>query len=93
MDYKEKLDMLPTYMHRSISAYIDNGHAPGEFLRAIICNDLKEASGRADSVNKNLLNEYVEFFFNYAPKDCWGSVENFQQWCLSRGLNGGFNEG
>lgn len=74
------LKMLPSHMRDAVWAYIENGYLPGEFLQAIIKNDLKEAVGRADYININALPAYVEFFFNYAPGECWGSPEKVAAW-------------
>ncbi len=73
-------DSIPKYMKESIEMYINKGIQPGQFLQAVICNDLKEAIGRADKESINLLPTYVSFFYNEAPSCCWGSKENFKNW-------------
>jgi hypothetical protein len=71
---------IPEHMMEAIRRYIDHGIEPGGFLTAVICNDLKEAVGRADAQNVRLLVDYVRFFYNDAPSPCWGSPETMRAW-------------
>jgi hypothetical protein len=57
---------------------------PGEFLQAVLANDLKDACGRADSTNVHLLPVYVTFLYNKAPAACWGSREAIVAWAKPR---------
>jgi len=68
-------DMLP-----AIRRYIEHGMLPGDFLQAVICNDLTEACGRADDENMKNLGAYVAYFYNEVPRVCWGSKERMQAW-------------
>jgi hypothetical protein len=78
--------LLPERMHDGIQCYIENGIRPGDFLTAVICNDLREACRCADDENRHLLFEYVKFFYAHAPCDCWGSPEKYKAWVRHRGL-------
>ena len=78
--------LLPERMHGGARRYIENGIPPGDFLTAVICNDLREACGRADDENRRLLFEYVKFFYCHAPRDCWGSPESYKAWVQHGGL-------
>lgn len=80
--------LIPEYMIGGLRRYIEQGIEPGSFLSAVLANDLKEAVGRTDDVNRNRLGDYVMFFYNYAPGDCWGSDEKFQAWLKRGGLQG-----
>jgi hypothetical protein len=72
---------IPVRMWDSIENYIVEGdHNVGHFVKAIITNDLTEAVAHADSENLALLPNYVKFFYNEAPLNCWGSEEAFQNW-------------
>jgi hypothetical protein len=71
-------DLAP--LHR----YVQNRIEPGDFLMAVLCNDLKEACGRADSRNRRRIFEYVSWLWNEAPSTCWGSPAKVAAW-LSRG--------
>lgn len=75
---------IPDYMQHAILDYVNKGHIPGDFLQAVICNDLREAVGRADENNIGQLPAYMNYFYNYAPYACWGSRENMEAWVESK---------
>jgi hypothetical protein len=80
-------ERVPMGLRGGIERYVEHGILPGHFLRAIICNDLKDAVQRADTENMFLIAVYVAFFYNYCPSGCWGSKERMLEW------SAGFNEG
>lgn len=82
--WKEKLHMLPDHMQGAMERYIEHGMLPGSFLTAVLENDLFEAVGRADEVNKYSLPQYVMFLYNYAPSGCYGSREKIERWVIYR---------
>jgi len=71
---------IPERMRDSITRYIEDKIAPGDFLSAVIMNNLAEAIGRADDENIRNLPAYVNFFYNHAPSQCWGSPEKMATW-------------
>lgn len=73
-------NMVPPHDWGGIIHYINYGIDPGGFLSAVICNDLKGAFGKADSINSENLKHIVTWFYNYAPSECWGSREKFESW-------------
>jgi len=77
---------IPDYMRPALDRYVREGLAPGDFLRAVLCNDLVEAAGRADGNNARNLVAYVGFMYNVMPSGCWGSPENVKAWIEQRGL-------
>ena len=74
---------IPERMHGGIIRYIVNHISPGDFLTAVITNDLREAFDRADDENIIILKRYVCWFYDCAPTSCWGSKEDMAYW-LSR---------
>lgn len=64
----------------AIQGYIRHGWHPGDFLSAVIGNDLKEAVTRADDDNLRNLPAFVAYFYNEAPAACWGSPEKQREW-------------
>jgi hypothetical protein len=64
----------------ALDSYINDRTPVGHFLTAVITNNLKEACGRADIPNRDLLWLYVQYLFNKAPGGCWGSVEAMNRW-------------
>lgn len=71
---------IPSYMMGGIERYIRKGIPPGDFLTAVICNDLAESVARADDENIANLPAYVAYFYNEAPGYCWGSKERMKEW-------------
>ncbi len=79
---------IPARMFPGIERYINHGIPPGNFLRAIIKNNLKEAVMYADDENIKNIPAYVNFFYNYAPENCWGSPQELVDWNEGKGLEG-----
>ena len=75
-----RLHSIPEHMHEGVIAYIRDGRYTGDFLSAVLSNDLREAVSRADSENRLALAHYVDFFYNNAPGACWGSAERMIEW-------------
>jgi hypothetical protein len=71
---------IPARMMSAIKSYVEKGEIPGDFLQAVICNNLKDACGRADRENLRNLPAYVSYFFNEVPSTCWGSREKMLAW-------------
>ena len=80
VDFTFDGEAIPERMHGAITRYIERRIAPGNFLTAVICNDLREAVHRADDENIKLLPAYVSYFYNEAPSPCWGSREKMNEW-------------
>lgn len=74
---------IPGYMRPGLRSYLISGVRPGDFLCAVLENDLKSAVQRADFVNENLLPNYVKFLYNFAPMTAWGSDELVRAWVFS----------
>jgi hypothetical protein len=53
---------------------------PGQFLMAVICNDLRGAVNYADDENLPLIKLYVQWFYNRAPSQCSGSPSRLVEW-------------
>ena len=73
---------IPDRMGGAITRWIENGVVPGDFLSAVIRNDLAGAVVKADDKNLHNLMAYVIYFYNEAPAACWGSSENVAAWAL-----------
>lgn len=71
---------IPARMMGGIRRYVDHGVQPGDFLTAVICNDLRGACERADSENEPIISHYVRHFYNEEPATCWGSREKMDFW-------------
>ena len=79
---------IPERMHGGLVRYIERGVPAGDFLMAVLRNDLRGAFDRADDENAQILRRYVMFLYNDAPAGCWGSPENVKNWIDSGGFYG-----
>ena len=73
-------EMLPNHMVLGVKGYIEDGTPPGDFLTAVICNDLTEAFARADETNIARMFDIVSFFYSEAPLACWKTKEKMDFW-------------
>ena len=73
-------DSAPNGLGPSIQRYIEHRIPFGSFMTAVVCNDLREACACADDDNKYLLFQIVQWFYNEAPHNCWGSKECVIAW-------------
>ena len=67
-------------MFDALRLYIEHGKQPGQFLTAVISNDLAEAVSRADDENINNLPAYIGYLYNEVPSGCWGSPDIMNAW-------------
>jgi hypothetical protein len=75
---------IPERMRVSLIRYGVEHAAVGQFLTAVICNDLFRAVGYADEENLALLPVYVLWFYNVAPAGCFGSGPAMAEWLDTR---------
>lgn len=71
----ECLDSLDCWAQRAVPT--------GDFLKAVLSNDLRESFGRADDYNRAVLFDIVRYCYNELPFGCWGSPDKVLSW---RGL-------
>jgi hypothetical protein len=78
--FRGEYAQIPERMQDALKRYVLEGVAPGQFLTAVITNDLQRAVNHADSENAPLLKVYVQWFYNVAPAGCWGSRAVMLAW-------------
>lgn len=83
---------IPDYMINALVDYVVFGVAPGNFLGALLSNDLMETYRRADDTNIDRIRNYVMFLYNDAPAACSGSHQRFGEWIQREGLRDQFIE-
>jgi len=77
---REHLEMVPSHMHDAVLNYVLHRLEPGDFLFAVLTNDLKNAVAHADHLNKAAIVQWAEFCLWYLPSVCWGSRERVEHW-------------
>ena len=69
----------PRLIHPStldaLERYVEHGIPPGDFLQAVLSNDLVDAVQRADANNQRALLALVQYVYNEVPSDCYGNRE------------------
>lgn len=75
---------IPDRMMGGLKRYVEDRIHPGDFLMAVLTNDLVEAVGRADEENMANLPAYVAFMQNCVPYNCWGNPSVVQEWLKGR---------
>ncbi len=79
-------ELLPEGLQGGMTRYIQQGIPPGDFLKAVLSNDLLGAMGRADVRNRERLYDIVGWVYNHAPSSCWGSPERVEKWIAERSM-------
>lgn len=86
--YFDRGVFLPVWMIHTLKEYVIRGVTPGNFMYAVLSNDLKEAFGRADECSASAMRTLVTFCYNEIPGNAWGSPEIVDNWVKSGGLKG-----
>lgn len=71
---------VPHHLIDGLVAYVSSGRPPGDFLRAVLENDLKEAFGRADDESAAGMKAIMMWLYNYTPGVCYGSPAKVSHW-------------
>jgi hypothetical protein len=83
-DLEEGLSKLPEHMQRPLRLWIEQGfphpRMMGAFLKALLQNNLVGTYHTADDTNLKNIPAFVNFLYNYAPTESWGSSESLEKW-------------
>jgi len=71
---------VPVTLHDGLIEYLAARRPVGEFLTAVLKNDLRNAVVRADARSSLALRQIVLFLHNYAGADAWGSPAVVAAW-------------
>lgn len=90
MTYKHIFsDRLPDYMRAPADAYVETGKPPGDFLYALLSNDLRRAVAAADTENSRVLQTAWVWWLLDIPDAAQGSKRQVDAWISSGGFTGG----
>ena len=81
-------DACPEIIQEALRDYEANGHIKGDFVMAMLKNDLTNAIGRADSTNFRLIPAINCFIFNRLDSRCWGNPKKVEHWISHKGRSG-----
>lgn len=82
--YEINYEILPNSLREGMRRYVVDRIETGDFLRAVLENDLSEAWRRADPNNRLDMGRIVEFLYELPPA-CWGSKANVKSWLKKEG--------
>ena len=72
--------MLEGNLKDTLDRYANSRIPTGGFLQAVLENDLMEAVGRADDINRYRLHEICSYVYNNMPASCHGNKEIVNAW-------------
>lgn len=84
----DSIAKVPEHILPGLVNYAVWGRWTGGFLEAVLSNDLREALGRADVVNRAAMFEITGFLYNDMPAGCSGSPDRYKVWREGGGLVG-----
>lgn len=73
---------IPPRLMIGVGRYITKGIRPGDFLYAVLCNNLKQAILQADKDSFIALPDLVKWLHWEAPSESYGSEEKVHAWIL-----------
>ncbi len=75
-----RYDQLPEHMREAARDYVERHRRPGDFLAAVLSNDLTEAFGEADDTNRAAMHTWAGWLYNHVPAAAWGSKAVVDAW-------------
>jgi hypothetical protein len=75
---------LPDALRGGLERYIKGRIRCGDFLNAVLENDLRNAVNHADEGNRNALPAIVSYLYNEIPSVAWGSKQRVKDWLGGR---------
>lgn len=84
LKYDKAYADIPANVYESLEAYLEYGHPPGDFLEAVLCNDLQRAVAHADEESAAALVPLAKLIFNRVPGDAHGSLMKVTAWISAR---------
>ncbi len=73
-------NLIPEHCREGMRLYMEHGILPGDFMQAVISNNLVEAFFRADDINVHRMLDYAHFLYWEAPSMSWGSEDKMYAW-------------
>jgi hypothetical protein len=79
-ELKKSYGKIPQHMLEDLNRYVTEHVLSGNFLYALLSNDLSQSFSHADSETIAAMYDYVQYVYNYMPIQCWGSKEKVNAW-------------
>ena len=81
--FPDKYGAIPERMMASLRAYVMEGRPVGNFLSALLSNNLMETFAYADDENIAAIKDYVKLVYNFLPGNSHGSADRVRNWIAS----------
>ena len=75
-----KYPLAPVHILDAMKRYAEDKIPTGDFIKAVLSNDLKGAMGRGDEDSLAGLNDIVRYMIWEMPMACQGSSEKVEAW-------------
>jgi hypothetical protein len=72
--------VVPYRLREGLVEYLAARRPTGDFLKAVLSNDLQDAALRADAVSEHYLVPLVRVLVHCAPANAWGSPAIVTAW-------------
>ena len=76
----ERYAVIPSRTLDAINRYVTLREDTGDFVTAVLENNLSGAMNAADDENMAALEMIVRYCYNHIPAGCWGSPEKVAAW-------------
>ncbi len=80
--------LIPPTTRESIDRYVETGRRGGDFLDALLSNDLMGVFRHADTANMDAIVHIARYLYNEVPATAIGSKERVLMWSGGGGLVG-----
>lgn len=72
--------LVPPHMWSAVRSYFIDRRPVGDFLTALLRNDLMATLARADDTNTAAIPNWCQFLYNFAPAGSYGSPFAVDTW-------------
>lgn len=85
---KDWIDKIPMRLKEGLIRYREEGVETGQFLRAVLENNLRYTILRADPESRACLKEILWWLGRFMPPNAWGDPFHVQEWIEDGGIKG-----
>jgi hypothetical protein len=75
---------IPAPIRIELTAWVQDGVWPGDFLVAVLSNDLLATVAFEDQFDSKYMKALCVFIYNHMPVDSWGSPKKLRDWAVQR---------
>lgn len=73
-------ELVPAHLREGLRRYVEAYVPTGDFLKAVLSNNLTQAVAMADENSFRGLPDLLRFLWHHAPASSWGSAQNVAKW-------------